>query len=52
MIVDMIDIDRQLIRSFGSIKLHKKESKKYILFYLRKLYRGKFCSTALVQSNI
>ena len=48
--IEMID---SLSEVFGCIKLHKKGSRD-ISFYLRKLslLGGKFCSTALVQSNI
>ena len=49
----MIDIDRQLIRSYGRIKLHKKDLEIYILFKLRKLswLRDQFWSSALVEST-
>ena len=47
--LDIIDIDRQLIRSLYSHKITWKRTKKYIFFYLRKLYRlrGQCYSTAI-----
>ena len=46
--LEMIDIERQLIRSLWSPKKHKKGSRN-VYFYLRKLsrLRGQCCNTAL-----
>ena len=52
--VDMINVDSQLIPSFWSNKIALTKDLEIVCFYLRNLSRfySKFCSTALVQSNI